>query len=109
MRTTQVVILGGLGSSEMTDPESPAAHGLDSWGMGPSGCLLAGRGLKMERDTEMGGRDPGMRARDTELGEAETQRWGDRTRETWKQICRDEEREIQSWRNKDAEMEAQGQ
>lgn len=77
-------------------------------GWGPLAASLRG-GLKMERDTEMGGGDPGMRARDTELAEAETQRWGDRTRETWKQICRDEEREIRSWRNKDAEMEVQGQ
>ncbi|KAB1273810.1 hypothetical protein Cadr_000011767 [Camelus dromedarius] len=48
LRTTQVVILGeALGS----DPESPAAHGLDSWGMGPCGCLH-GEGLEMGRAQE---------------------------------------------------------
>lgn len=56
----------------MTNPESPAVHGLNSWGIGPFG---EGKGAKIDRG-------PRRRERDTELGRRETQRWGDRNLET---------------------------
>lgn len=89
MRTTQVVVVGALGS----DPESPAADGLDSWGMGLCGCLH-GVSLRMGRDAERGRR--GSRIRTLR-------------HRAWEERLRDEETENQEkFGNRSAEMRKEG-
>ena len=89
MRTTQVVILGALGS----DPESPAAHGLDSWGMALCGCLHRAS-LRMGRDAEIGRRDSRIRTL---------------RHRAWEERLRDEETENQEkFGNRSAEMRNEG-
>lgn len=46
------------------------------WGPGAASAERPG-----DRDVGMGGRDPGTRAGDTQLGGTETERWGDREAE----------------------------
>lgn len=58
-----------------------------------------GQSLEMERDGKTGDRDPRIRARDTELGRRETQKWGQREPKKFGNRFSEmrKEREIQSW------------
>lgn len=68
----------------MTDLESPAAHGLDSWGMGPGGRLYGqawrwGEELRQEAETPEEGEET------QSLGGKRLRDGRQRPREIWKQ------------------------